>query len=83
MRRFKQALDHIHETGLLQPSDLQFPIRASPPTAMQPIPGYEGGALDPQKLGVACMVVPPSQGRGVYSTGEWGLKAVPTPSLHP
>ena len=58
--QFKQALVHFHETGRLHPSDLQLPImRGSPPTYMWFIPGYEGGAYDPERLGVACIVVPP------------------------
>ena len=78
--RFERALKHIDETGNLHPSDLQLPImRGSPPTYMWFIPGYMGGALDPEKLGVACIVIPPSTGLGAYTLGTWRLKPVPTP----
>ena len=73
MRRFKQALDHIRESGRLRPSDLQLPSQASPPTYTRPIAGYEGGAFDPHTLGVACIVVPPTHGRGPYSKGEFSF----------
>ena len=83
-RGFKQALDHFHENGRLRPSDLQLPImRGSPPTGMWFIPGYEGGAYDPEKLGVACIVVPPLTGIGSNTMGTWNLKPVPTPLLDP
>jgi len=78
-QRFKLALTHFHETGRLHASDLQLPhMNGPPPTHMWFIPGYEGGALDPEKLGVACIVVPPSTGRGPNTLGSWGLKPVPT-----
>jgi len=81
--RFQQALKHIHETGGLRPSNLQLPSRTYPPTTVQPILGYEGGALNPHFPGVACFVVPPEQGRGKdYTKGDWNFKAVrPPPSL--
>ena len=76
MRRVKQALEHVRDKGRLQPSDLQLPIQLSPyPTAMQPLTGYEGGEFHPEKLGVTCIVVPPSEGRGTNSKGAWRLNA--------
>ena len=83
-QRFKQALDRINETGRLHPSDLQLPIvRGSPPTYMWMVPGYgTGGAYDPTKLGVACIVVPPATGLGANTgLGDWNLVPVSTPSL--
>ena len=81
-RRFKQALEHIDETGRLRPSDLQLPIFASPQYYNQPLKGYEGGAFDPEKLGVSYIVVPPKDGRGPNSLlGDWNLNPVPTPPL--
>lgn len=80
-QRFKQAMDHVHLGGL-QASDLQLPIYASPQCCKQPLEGYEGGAFDPQKLGVACIVVPSAEFRGANSTtADFNLHAVPTPSL--
>ena len=77
-RRFKQALDHFNETGRLRPSDLQLPImEGPPPTCKQDLEGYEGGVFDPEKLGVACIVVPPSEGRGANEKGStWNLNPV-------
>ncbi|KAJ1488654.1 hypothetical protein T484DRAFT_3598050 [Baffinella frigidus] len=68
-RRLMEALQHVHETGLIRPSDIQLPILSSPPTVTQSIPGYEGGELDPQTLGVACIGLPPSEGRGANKEG--------------
>jgi len=85
MRRIKQALDHVHETGRLRPSDLQLPSYASLQYIKQFLPGYEGSAFDPERLGVAYIVVPPSQGRGV-NAGSYNLNPVPTSpplSAHP
>ena len=75
------ALEHVRETGLLDASDLKLPIQASQPTLMLPIPGYEGETFDPLVLGVACIVVPPPEGRGFYNLGEFSFQAVPTPCL--
>ncbi|KAJ1485227.1 hypothetical protein T484DRAFT_1794482 [Baffinella frigidus] len=69
--RLSLDLEHIHDTGLLHAADLQLPILASPPTCVQSIPGYEGGVFDPQKLGVACIVVPPSDCRGPNTLGDF------------
>jgi len=77
VRRFKQALDHVHENGRLRPSDLQLPIYASTQYCKQPLQGYNRGEFDPEKLGVAYIVVP-SQGRG-SNPGHWNLNPVPTP----
>ena len=63
-RRFKEALKHMHGSGRLHPSDLQLPIQPSPPTNVKLIEGYEDGEFNPEKLGVACIVRPPSEGRG-------------------
>ena len=85
MRLFKQALDRIHG-GDLRASDLQLPIYATPPCYKQTLPGYEGGAFDPERLGAACIVVPPSQGRGENNQGVYNLNAVPprpSPPDHP
>ena len=82
MRRFKRARDHVHETGRLHASDLQLPIYASPRYAKESLPGYQGGVFDPEKLGVAYVVVPPSDCRGVIlSGGTWNLN--PVSSLPP
>ena len=81
--RFKQALDHFHDTGRLRPSDLQIPIRLAPyDTAVTPLAGYEGGDFDPGRLGVACIVVPPTEARGSNSKGSWSLSG-PSPVLTP
>ena len=81
MRRFEQALEH-YDAGGLHPSDLRLPIwRGSPPTYMWFLPGYEGGAYDPEKLGVACIVVPPPTGLGANTLGDFCFKAVPPPPL--
>jgi len=74
---FQQALKAIRETGGLRPSDLlQLPVRTSPPTTLQFIRGYEGGALNPHTPGVACIVVPQEQGRGAdYTKGPWHFRA--------
>jgi len=86
MRLFKQALD-VRGAGPLHPSHLQLPIMTSPPTVMQNLAGYEGGAFDPLQLGVACIVVPPSEGRApnINKGGTWNLNPVPNPALpdHP
>ena len=85
VRRFKQALDHVHESGGLRPSDLQLPIYASPQYYKQLLPGYEGGAFDPERLGTACIVVPPSTDHGAstpctWNPCTWSLSQVLTPS---
>ena len=82
-RRFKQALDSFHEAGHLRSSDLQLPImRGPPPTCKQFLQGYEGDSFDPVKLGVACVVVPPSEGRGANAKGSaWNLNPASTPPL--
>ena len=77
VRRFKQALEHMDETGSLRPSDLQLPIYASPQYYKQPLQGYDGGAFDPERLGAACLVVPPAEGRGAYTPCTWNLKVPP------
>jgi len=74
VRRIKQALDHVYETGRLRPSDLQLPIYAHPQYRTQPLSGYEGGVFDSERLGAAYIVVP-SQGRGV--PGDYNLNPVP------
>ena len=80
-RRFKRAMDHVHLGGL-HASDLQLPIFASPQCCNQPLEGYEGGAFDPHKLGVACIVVPSAEFRGANSTtADFNLHAVRTLSL--
>ncbi|KAJ1483782.1 hypothetical protein T484DRAFT_1949274 [Baffinella frigidus] len=79
-RQFKQALEHFHETGRPRPSDLQLPIRLSPyDTSVSSITGYEGGEFDPARLGVACIVVPPTEGRGTNTKG-WSLNPDRRPS---
>ena len=80
MRRFKQALEHVSETGRLHPSDLQLPIQATPQTAKKLLSGYEGGSFDPLHLGVACIVVPPSLGRCAKAEGGWSLNPDGGPS---
>ena len=79
LRRFKHDLDHIHETGRLRPSDLQLAIYASPQYCKQSIQGYSGGEFDPEKLGVAYIVIPPAKGYGPRSQGVYNLNPVPTP----
>ena len=83
VRRCKQALDHVHESGGLRPSDLQLPIYASPQYYKQLLPGYEDGAFDPERLGTACIVVPPSTHQGsapcTWNPCTWSLHQVPTP----
>ena len=81
MRRFKQALDHVLDTGRLQPSDLQLPIKKSPPTIMQPLTGYEGGMFDPLQLGVACIVLP--EGRAPTKGATWNFNPVSSLTLPP
>ena len=83
--RIKQALEHVHETGRLRPSDLQLPIYASPQYYKQILPGYEGGDFDPERLGAACIVAPPSKGLGAVTSSthnpcSWNLKQVLTQS---
>jgi len=74
MRRFKQVLDCVSETRSLRPSDLQLPIRLSPfDTTTFPLSGYEGGEFDPERLGVACIIVPPTEGRGSNTKGSWSV----------
>ena len=75
--RMKQAVDHVHETGGLRPSDLQLPIYASPQYNKELLPGYEGGSFDPETLGAACIVVPKS--KGFYTNASWSLNPVPPP----
>ena len=81
-QRFKQALEHILETGRLHPSDLQLPIIiGSPPTYMRKVLGYgSGGVYDPMKLGIACYVVPPATGTGFNTLGDFNLVPVSIPS---
>ena len=83
MRQLKRVLEHIHETGRLRPSDLQLPIRLSPfDTAISPLAGFESGEFDPERLGVACIVMQPTSGRGSNTKGNYRLSQVPTtPSL--
>ena len=81
-RRIKQALERFRGTGLLHAANLQLPImRGAPPTNMWFVLGYEGGAYDPAKLGVACIVVPPTDGRGKNTLGDYNLHAVRPPAL--
>ena len=70
MRQFKEALEQVRTDG--QPSFLQLPIQASPPTFTQSITGYEGGEFDPLQLGVACIVVPSPDGRK-NTLSDWNL----------
>ena len=80
MRRFKIALDHVHETGRLRPSDLQLPIYASSPYVKVSLQGYEGGEFDPEALGAAYIVVRPSDCRGTNTNGDYNLRQqVPNP----
>ena len=72
MRLFKQALEHVRETGRLHSSDLQLPI-LDDPTFMQLLEGYEGDEYDPERLGSACIVVPPTAGRGPNTKGHFNL----------
>ena len=77
MRQVKQALDRIHETGRLRSSDLQLHIQLAPfDTAIMPLSGYEGGEFDPERLGTACIVVPPTEGRGSNSKGDYNLTQI-------
>jgi hypothetical protein len=78
-QRFAAILDHLDVAGRLRPSDLQLPIFASPPYLKQPLEGYEGGAFDPATLGVACIVVPPTDCLGANSSGDWNLRQVSAP----
>ena len=81
MRQVKEGLDHIHETGRLRPSDLQLHIQLAPfDTSVHPLLGYEGGEFDPERLGAARIVVPPTEGRGSNSKGAWRLEQVRAPS---
>ena len=90
MRRFKQVLEHVGEARRLhpsdiqlRPSDLQLPIWLSPfDTAISPLAGYDGGEFDPERLGLACILMPPTEGRGSNTKGSYSLIAVPAPSLH-
>ena len=76
---FQRELKRIHETGGLRPSNLKLQIRTYPPTTLQLILG--GVTLNPHILGVACIVVPPEQGRGKhYTKGDWHFKAVSYPN---
>ena len=81
MERFKEVLGCVLETRRLRPSDLQLPIRLSPfDTSICPLSGYEGGEFDPERLGVACIVVPPTEGRGSNTKGSWSVsQAMPPP----
>ena len=82
MRRFKQALDHVCQTGRLRLADLQLPIRLGPfDTSISSVAGYEGGEFDPEKLGVACILVPPTEGRGSNAKGSsWSVNPDGAPS---
>ena len=82
----KLALEHVRETGslLLRPSNLQLPIQLAPyDTSVSPLKGYEGGEFHPEKLGVACIIVPPTEGAGSNSKGDFGLTIVRTSSAPP
>ena len=82
MQRFKQALDHIRESGRLHDFDLQLPV-VEDFTFKQRLHGYVGGTYDPEALGVACIVVPPPQGRrGPNSKGDFGLNPVSSREIH-
>ena len=84
MRQIKQALDQFHRTGRLRPSDLKLHVQLSPyDTSIRPILGYEDGEYDPGKLGAACIVVPPTEGRGSNTKGPYSVHAVLPPSLLP
>ena len=81
MRRFKQTLDHVCQTGRLSPSDLQLPLQLSPfDTSILPLTGYEGGEFDPERLGAACIIVPPAEGRGSNTKGTWSVNPDGGPS---
>ena len=83
MRSIKQSLDSIKRTGRLRPSDLKLHIQLSPfDTSIRPLTGYEGGEFHPDRLGAACLVVSPTEGRGSNTKGTYSVHAaVPTPSL--
>ena len=84
MRGIKEDLDRIHETGRLRPSDLQLPVRLSPfDTARVSLSGYEGGELDPERPGTACIVIPPTEGRGSNGKGSWRPNCVSSPATRP
>ena len=80
VQRFKQALEHMDESGRLRPSDLQLPIFASPQYYKKFLPGYEGGAIDPERLGAAFIVVPPPTGIGPNTPCTFNLQQVSVPS---
>ena len=83
MRRFKEALEQVCEERPLCASNIQLPIFRPPasPAVTQSIRGYEGGAYDPQTLGVACIVIPSAEFRGSNNTGDFNLKPVTHPPL--
>jgi len=74
-RQFKEALEHVCETGCLRPSDIRLPIFAAFPTETSPlfVLGYAGDSFDSQRLGVACIIDPPSERRGPNTTGAYNL----------
>ena len=88
MRRFKQVLDG-RGAGRFHPY-LKIPIMPFPPTVLQTLAGYEEGEFNPLQLGVACIIVPPSQRRAPSNKrGTWNFNPVPNPaqpdhsSVHP
>ena len=87
MRQFEHALDVVGATGRLDASCLQLPIMSSLPTVKQTLAGYEAGVFNPLQLGVACIVVPTSQGHApnINKGGTWNFNPVPNPALpdHP
>ena len=74
MRLFTKVLEHVRATdpSRLHSSDLELPILEDP-TCKQLLEGHEGGEYDPERLGVACIVVPPLTGRGRNSKGAFNL----------
>ena len=78
VRRIRQALEHVDETGRLHPSDLKLPIFASPQYYKQFLPGYAGGAFDPETLGATYVVVPGTA--GTWNPCTWSLSQVLTPT---
>ena len=78
---FKQALDHLRDTGRLHP-DLKLPSFISPPTVPQSLAGYQDGEFNPLQLGVACIIEP--QGRPISTQGaKWNHNPVSSLPPHP
>ena len=74
MQRFKQALEHVQETGgRLRDSDIQLHIYASPQY-------YKRGVFDPETLGAASIVMPPPTGIGPNTPCTWSLNFDSKPS---